>query len=695
MTKQNIIKYPPISERVPRMLHGADYNPEQWQHYPEVLAEDIRLMKLAKCNVMSVGIFSWVSLEPEEGVFTFEWLDRILDSFAENGIYAFLATPSGARPAWMSQKYPEVLRVEANRVRNLHGFRHNHCATSPVYREKVRIMNTKLAERYANHPAVIGWHISNEFGGDCHCDYCQEAFRAWVQDKYGTLDKLNHAWWTTFWSHTVTDWSQIESPAPHGETQVHAMNLDWRRFVTDQTADFIKHEIVPLKAANPAIPVTTNLMEFFEGLNYWKFADLLDVISWDSYPTWHDREGDDSRQAAKVAMMHDIIRSIKGGKPWMLMESTPSLTNWQDVSKLKRPGMHLLSSLQAVAHGSDTVQYFQWRKSRGSSEKLHGAVVDHVGHEHTRVFGDVTHVGNALEKLEEVIGTSVPAEAAVIFDWENRWGINDSQGPRNKGVKYEETAEAHYLALWEQGVPVDVIHMDADFSKYKLLVAPMLYMVRSGVGERIQKFVENGGVFVATYWSGIVDEHDLCFLGGFPGPLRKTLGIWSEEIDGLHDHDRNHILPVEGNELDLQGEYEAVELCDLIHTEGAEVLAVYGSDFYAGRPALTVNRLGQGKAYYIASRNIGLFHSHFYRSLIDDARISKALNVKLPHGVNTAIRTDGVHDYIFILNFTHEPQKITLDGRTYADMLENHAIEDGSVQLDAYAVKVLKTERNK
>lgn len=695
MTKQNIIKYPPISERVPRMLHGADYNPEQWQHYPEVLAEDIRLMKLAKCNVMSVGIFSWVSLEPEEGVFTFEWLDRILDSFAENGIYAFLATPSGARPAWMSQKYPEVLRVEANRVRNLHGFRHNHCATSPVYREKVRIMNTKLAERYANHPAVIGWHISNEFGGDCHCDYCQEAFRAWVQDKYGTLDKLNHAWWTTFWSHTVTDWSQIESPAPHGETQVHAMNLDWRRFVTDQTADFIKHEIVPLKAANPAIPVTTNLMEFFEGLNYWKFADLLDVISWDSYPTWHDREGDDSRQAAKVAMMHDIIRSIKGGKPWMLMESTPSLTNWQDVSKLKRPGMHLLSSLQAVAHGSDTVQYFQWRKSRGSSEKLHGAVVDHVGHEHTRVFGDVTHVGNALEKLEEVIGTTVPAEAAVIFDWENRWGINDSQGPRNKGVKYEETAEAHYLALWEQGVPVDVIHMDADFSKYKLLVAPMLYMVRSGVGERIQKFVENGGVFVATYWSGIVDEHDLCFLGGFPGPLRKTLGIWSEEIDGLHDHDRNHILPVEGNELDLQGEYEAVELCDLIHTEGAEVLAVYGSDFYAGRPALTVNRLGEGKAYYIASRNTGLFHSHFYRSLIEDAGISKALNVKLPHGVNTAIRTDGVHDYIFILNFTHESQKITLDGRTYTDMLENHAIEDGSVQLDAYTVKVLKTERNK
>lgn len=695
MTHQNIIKYPPISERVPRMLHGADYNPEQWQQYPEVLEEDIRLMKLAKCNVMSVGIFSWVSLEPEEGVFTFEWLDRILDLFAENGIYAFLATPSGARPAWMSQKYPEVLRVESNRVRNLHGFRHNHCFTSPVYREKVRVMNIKLAERYANHPAVIGWHISNEFGGECHCDYCQNAFRTWLQHKYGTLDKLNHAWWTAFWSHTITDWSQVESPAPHGETQVHAMNLDWRRFVTDQTADFIKHEIVPLKIANPALPVTTNLMEFFEGLNYWKFADLLDVISWDSYPTWHDRGGDESRQAAKVAMMHDIIRSIKGGQPWMLMESTPSLTNWQEVSKLKRPRMHLLSSLQAVAHGSDTVQYFQWRKSRGSSEKLHGAVVDHVGHEHTRVFGDVTEVGNTLEKLEEVIGTSVPAEAAVIFDWENRWGVNDSHGPRNKGVKYEETAEAHYLALWEQGVPVDVIPMDADFSRYKLVVAPMLYMVRSGVGERIQKFVENGGIFVATYWSGIVDEHDLCFLGGFPGPLRKTLGIWSEEIDGLHDHDRNRIIPVAGNELNLQGEYGAIELCDLIHTEGAEVLAVYGSDFYTGRPALTVNRLGHGKAYYIASRNIGPFHSHFYQSVIDRAGISKALDVKLPHGVNTAIRTDGVHDYIFIMNFMHKPQEIVLDGRSYEDMLEDRVIEDGKVQLQDYAVKVLKRDRHK
>ncbi|QOT13585.1 beta-galactosidase [Paenibacillus sp. JNUCC32] len=671
------------------MLHGADYNPEQWLRYPEVLEEDIRLMKLANCNVMSVGIFSWVSLEPEEGVFTFDWLDGVLDRFAANGIYAFLATPSGARPAWMSEKYPEVLRVSERRVRNLHGFRHNHCYTSPVYREKVHTINRKLAERYGNHPAVIGWHISNEFGGDCHCDYCQDAFRSWLQAKYATLDDLNHAWWTAFWSHTITDWSQVESPSPHGETQVHGMNLDWRRFVTDQTADFIRHETEPLRRVNPSLPVTTNLMEYFEGLNYWKFADLLDVVSWDSYPTWHDQGGDEAAQAARVAMMHDIVRSIKGGQPWMLMESTPSLTNWQPVSKLKRPGMHLLSSMQAVAHGSDTVQYFQWRKSRGSSEKLHGAVVDHVGHEHTRVFGDVAEVGDYLNKMDAVVGTGIPAEAAVIFDWENRWAINDAQGPRNKGVKYEETVQEHYRALWKQGVPMDVIDMEQDFSGYKLVVAPMLYMVRPGVGERIQQFVEAGGTFVATYWSGIVDEFDLCFLCGFPGPLRKTLGIWSEEIDALHDHDVNGIVTNDGGGLSLAEAYEAVELCDLIHLETAEALAVYRSDFYAGRPALTVNQLGKGRAYYIASRNKEPFHSDFYRKLVEQTGVRRALPVELPSGVSSSIRTDGESDYIFVMNFSGEAKRVTLDGADYRDFISCEAL-GAEIELAPYGVKVIK-----
>ncbi|WP_282559195.1 beta-galactosidase [Paenibacillus sedimenti] len=683
------MKYNPTT-KVPRMLHGGDYNPDQWLAYPEILQEDIRLMKLSECNVMSVGIFSWMSLEPEEGKFTFEWMDQLIDRFAANGIYAFLATPSGARPAWMSAKYPEVLRVASNRVRNLHGFRHNHCYTSPVYREKVAMMNRKLAERYGNHPAVIGWHISNEFGGDCHCPYCQEAFRVWLQNKYKTLDSLNHAWWTTFWSHTYTDWSQIESPAPHGETQVHAQNLDWKRFVTDQTVDFCRHEMEPLRELTPSLPITTNFMEVagFSGLNYWKFAELLDFISWDSYPTWHDADNEHD-QAAWIGFNHDMFRSIKGGKPFLLMESTPSLTNWQAVSKLKRPGMHLLSSIQAVAHGSDSVQYFQWRKSRGSSEKFHGAVIDHAGHEHTRVFRDVTEVGQALSKLDEIVGTSVKPQVAIIFDTENRWAVKDSQGPRNIGVKYEETLRKHHKPFWDMGVSVDIIDMDCDFSAYKLLVAPMLYLVRPGVGERIERFVENGGTLVCTYWSGIVDENDLCFLGGFPGPLRKTLGIWSEELEGLHDRDVNGALMKDDNALALKGEYEIHELCDLIHLEGAEALAEYKSDFYAGRPVLTVNKLGKGKAYYIAARIKEPFYHDLYRTLIKEAGVTRVLDTNLPAGVTAQLRTDGIHDFVFLLNFTDQEQKVSLDEKDYADILNGESFSK-SVELSNFGVRILR-----
>lgn len=687
-------RYPPISDRLPAFMHGADYNPDQWLDDPETLEEDVRLMKLANCNVMSVGIFAWAALEPEEGRFEFDWLDGVLDRLYAGGIHVWLATPSGARPAWMSRKYPEVLRVGPDRIRNLHGGRHNHCYSSPVYREKTAIMNAKLAERYLRHPGVVGWHISNEYGGECHCGYCQEAFRDWLREKHGTLDALNRAWWTAFWSHTYTDWAQIESPAPHGETMVHGHNLDWRRFVSDRTLDFCQREIAPLKAVRPDLPVTTNMMDLFEGLDYRRFADALDVISWDAYPTWHDAGADgDARVASWFAMNHDLFRSLKGGRPFMLMESTPSLTNWQPVSKLKRPGMHRLSSLQAVAHGSDTVQYFQWRKSRGSSEKFHGAVVDHAGHEHTRVFRDVAELGRTLSGLTELLGTTVPAEAAILFDWDNRWAVKDAQGPLNRGIGYEETVHAHYRALWELGVPTDIIGSEDDFGRYKLLIAPMLYMVKPGVGERIERFAAAGGTFVATYWSGIVDENDLCHLGGFPGPLRRALGVWAEEIDGLHERDRVRVRIADGGWAGSgrKAVYEARDLCERIHLEGAEALAGYVDEFYAGSPALTVNRFGAGRTYYIAARLEDAFHAAFYGKLVKEAGVARALDAVLPEGVTAQVRSDGAHDYVFLLNFSGRTHEIVLDGRAYTDLETGHAVRD-AVKLGAYGVRILKRE---
>lgn len=680
-------KFAPLSSKVAALLHGADYNPEQWENYPGIIEKDIAMMKQAKCNVMSVGIFSWAKLEPREGEYDFAWLDSIIEKLYAAGIHIFLATPTGARPAWMSQKYPEVLRVGRNRVPALHGGRHNHCMTSPVYRDKTLKINSLLAERYSQHPAVLGWHISNEYGGECHCNLCQERFRDWLKARYKTLDALNHAWWSTFWSHTYTDWSQIESPSPQGEVSIHGLNLDWRRFNTAQVTDFCRHEVAPLKAANAELPVTTNFMEYFYDYDYWQLAEAIDFISWDSYPMWH-REKDETQLACYTAMYHDMMRSLKGGKPFVLMESTPSTTNWQPTSKLKKPGMHILSSMQAVAHGADAVQYFQWRKSRGSVEKFHGAIIDHVGHLDTRVGREVTRLGEMLERLPDVVGCRTEARVAIIFDQQNRWALDDAEGPRNKGMEYEKTVNEHYRPFWEQGIAVDIIDADGDLSQYALVIAPMLYMVREGFAERAEAFVAAGGHLVTTYWSGVVNETDLCHLGGFPGPLRKLVGIWAEEIDCLDDGERNLVQGLAGNASGLQGPYQVRHLCELIHAESAQVLATYRDDFYAGRPAVTVNRFGKGKAWHVASRNDLPFQRDFFAAIINELALPRAIDGDFPPGVVATARTDGETTWVFVQNFTAQQQLITLP-QGFTDCMTDAAATGDTVLL-AWDCRVLK-----
>ncbi len=662
-----------------KIYHGADYNPEQWKEYPGILDEDIRMMKLSNSNVMSINIFGWTEIEPAEGVYDFSYLDIVMDKLAENGIKAILATPSGARPAWMSQAHPEVLRVNANREKELYGQRHNHCFTSPYYRKKVYEINRRLAERYKDHPALIMWHLSNEYGGECHCELCQNAFRDWLKEKYNNdLDELNRKYWSKFWSHTYTDWSQIESPSPLGENKVHAHNLDWKRFITHQTMDFIKNEQAPLKEITPNIPVTANLMELIQDLDYHKLRDVIDIVSWDNYPVWHS--GNDLYVAQYTAMQHDLFRSLKQ-KPFFLMESAPSAADWHNYNKLKRPGMHKLSSLQAVVHGSDSVQYFQWRKGRGSSEKMHGAVVDHCGHENTRVFREVAELGEILTKLSGVAGTNAKSDVALIFDWQNRWALVDTKGYAKLEKKYNQTCIAHYAPFWNRGLNVDVICEDDDFSKYKLVVAPMLYMVRSGVPERLAEYVENGGTVVFTYISGVVDENDLCYLGGLPGgKLKDVFGIWSEEIDVLYPDDRNAVT-YDGKD------YTVVDYCDLIHAQGAEVLATYNEDFYAERPALTVNKYGKGKAYYVAFRDCGDFIDKLYGDITDELGIKGEVK-NLPEGVTAHTRENDEYVYTFIENYTTSEQKVSLDN-VYTDVLTGDEVS-GDVTLSVYQTMILR-----
>ena len=665
-----------------RLIYGGDYNPDQWLEYPDILEEDIRLMKKAHVNTVSLGIFAWAKLEPQEGVYDFDWMEKIIDHLYENGIYVFLATPSGARPHWLADRYPEVLRVNEMRQRNIFGQRHNHCYTSPVYREKVHIINKKLAQEVATHPGVILWHISNEYGGECHCPLCQKAFRNWLKEKYQTIENLNDKWCTTFWSHTYNSFDQIESPSKIGETQLHALNLDWKRFVTHQTADFIHHEIAALREGGSTLPTTANLMYYFGGLDYFKIAKEIDVVSWDTYPTWHKEAVIDT--AYDNGMCHDLMRSLKG-KPFFQMESCPASTNWQSVSKLKKPGMLFAQSMQAIAHGGEGALYFQIRQSRGASEKFHGAVIDHYGGNDTRVFKEVSRVGEVLKELKELAGTTVNSSVAMLYDWDSQWAMEDSQGPRNKGLHYLEAMLKFYRGFRKQGVNVDVIDMTCELDKYKVLALPMVYMFKEGFAKKVRAFVENGGTLITSYWSGIADDTDRCYLEGTPHGLMDVLGIRSTEIDGLYDWEENSFVPVAGNELGLDKTYTCKYLCDLVELRGARTLMTYGSDFYEGYSCLTVNEYGKGKAWYVAADADKEFYGDFLEKVLKDSGVSCGIKEEIPDALEITVRENENEKYYIYQNFGTEAVSIPVPEGEISWIYGN-----GSDKLKVYGLAVAK-----
>ena len=667
-----------------KLLHGGDYNPEQWLKRPDILEKDLDMLEKANCNVVTLGVFSWSTLEPEEGIFHFEWLQEIIDKLYKRGISTILGTPSGARPKWMADKYPEVLRVDETGHRNHFGFRHNHCYTSPVYREKVHIMNKKLAEEVAVHPGVILMHISNELGGECHCPLCQEAFRGWLKEKYQTIENLNDRWCTTFWSHTYQKFDQIESPSRIGETQLHGLNLDWKRFVTHQTIDFLRQEVAALREGGSELPVTANLMHFFGGLDYFKLAKEIDVVSWDTYPTWYKKPLIDI--AYDNGMCHDLMRSLKR-KPFFQMESCPTSTNWQSVSKLKKPGMLFAQSMQAIAHGGEGALYFQIRQSRGASEKFHGAVIDHYGGEDTRVFREVSEVGAALKELKELAGTTTRSQVAMIYDWDSQWAMEDSQGPRNKGLHYMETMLKYYRGFRKQGLNMDLIDMTCDLDAYKILAMPMVYMFKEGFAEKVRTFVENGGILITSYWSGIVDDTDRCYLGGTPHGLMDVLGLRSTEIDGLYDWEENQMVPETGNQLGLTDTYICKNLCDLVELRGAKPLMTYGSDFYQGCPCLTVNTFGKGNAWYVAADADEKFYADFLGKVVKDSCVSSGISEEIPDALEITVRErDNIKYYIY-QNYGTQAVKIPVpDGKV------TWVYGNGQEELKVYGLAVAKVE---
>ena len=653
-----------MNPKLPVIWHGGDYNPEQWP--PETVDEDVRLMQECSFRVATVGVFSWVSLQPGEDRFTFEWLDTVFDKLRAAGRYVCLATPTAAQPAWMSRAYPDVLRGDPDGTRRHHGRRVNYCPNSPNYRRFATQIASRLAQRYASHPALIAWHVSNEYGGQCYCETCAIAFREWLKARYSSLEELNQKWWTAFWSHTYTDWSEIDPPYSDGETLTAGLTLDYKRFQSDSMLQCFCAERDAIRQYSKDVPITTNMMGTYAHLDYRAWAPELDVIAYDCYP-WPSADPGD------IAFLHDLNRGLKDGRPYLLMEQTPSSQNWQPVNALKPPGVLRLWSYLAVAHGADSVMYFQWRRGRGGSEKFHGAVVEHARRSDTRVFREVAQLGAELEHFGNACpGATTPARVGIVFDWNNWWAIENAVGPI-QDKQYLETVRRYYRALWRRNVSVDVIFSDSDFSRYDVVIAPMLHMVKHGVAERVSKLLEHGGSFVTTVFSGVVDETDLAF-DGYPGPLRPLLGIWIEEIDALYPGETKRFLMSDGS-----GEYTCSRWYERVRVESASVVATFAEGFDSSvEPAVTRN----GNAYYIATDPSDEFLDDFFAPIL--ARYDIHPPVETPRGVEVAVRGD----LVFLLNHTIE--SVTVEVPWAARDLLRDELVSGQLNVGARDVYVLE-----
>ena len=443
--------------RINKVLYGGDYNPEQWPE--ESWEEDMRLFKLAGIDEVTLNVFSWAALQPSKDTYNFEKLDKIMDLVEANGLKVFLATSTAAHPAWMAKRHPDILRTEFNGMKRKFGSRHNSCQNSPTYQKYSVLLAKKLAERYGERECVIGWHICNEYGGECYCENCEKQFRVWLKKKYGTIEEVNKAWNTSFWGHTFYDWDEIVLPnmlSEHFEpdrTTFQGISLDYRRFNSEGMLKCYQAEAAAIRSVVPDAKITTNLMGFYKPLDYQMWAKSMDFISWDNYPANED-------PYSRIAMNHDLMRGIKGGQPFVLMEQTPSVTNWLAYNALKRPGVMRLWSYQAMAHGADAVLFFQMRRSIGACEKYHGAVIDHVGTENTRVFREISQLGKELQQLgDKTLGARSRAKAAILVDWDNWWAIEYSAGP-SRDLKYLDEVFLYYRALEEQNYAVDIIGVE-------------------------------------------------------------------------------------------------------------------------------------------------------------------------------------------------------------------------------------------
>ncbi|MBW3093532.1 beta-galactosidase [Bifidobacterium sp. 82T10] len=728
------------------MLYGGDYNPEQWPE--EVWKEDMRLFKEAGINEVTLNVFSWAQLQPSENEYDFSKLDRIVRTVSDAGMSIVMATSTGALPAWMSLRHPDVNRVDEKGRKMRHRERHNACINSPTFRTYSVALAGKLAERYGGLPNLVAWHVGNEYGGMCWCDTCTVRFRAWLRARYGTIEAVNEAWNSAFWSHTYHSFDEIFPPNELGDMTgwsgkaiLGGYSLDYQRFYGECVLESYNEEKAAIRRFDRVNPVTTNMMGTYPTYDYFRWragldgngnAHGVDVVSWDSYPR-------PDTPAASVAMCHELMRGVGGGGPWMLMEQTPSRQNWMPFNAQKRPGQMRQLSWQAVAHGADTVQFFQLRQNRAGCEKFHGALIGSDGTDRTRAFRECAALGSELKRVSgRILGSRMtPARVALVFDWQSRWAIDLSAGP-TISMDYVAEVQCWYAELHRRNIPVDIVGPYDEYDSYDVLLAPCLYMMRASLVTRLRRFVDHGGRLLLTALSALTDEHDSLYQGEIPVPLRDLAGVWVEETDAL-DPDTSVVplrfadaagatdaaddaregytgtTPVIADSAnDAAGPHGRVLFDVLEADEGTEVLATYGSEYYVGTPAFTFRpSTGNGGVFYAATfpddaamplfvdrlldgTNIaGLTNGPLTgvvdsRSIVPDATVPSDLRV-VDLEVTRRVAANGTM-FTFVINPVNVPVTVDLPASlTGRDLLTDTDVTPGERTVEPFGVLIVES----
>lgn len=655
-----------------RIAFGGDYNPEQW---PEsVWTEDVALMRHAGVNLVSIGIFAWALLEPAPGEYEFGWLDRIMDLLHAGGIAVDLANASATPPPWFSHRHPESLLVDANGVQRSHGGRQGFCPSSTAYRERTAALTTAITDRYAQHPALAMWHVHNEYGNhnwSCYCDVSAAAFRVWLQRRYGTLDELNDAWGTTFWSQHYYDWAEILPPrTPAYQTFCNpTQQLDFSRFSSDELLDCFRAEAQIIRDRS-ALPVTTNFMQFWKPIDYWRWSQEMDLISNDHY-----RMASRGSEGAThdLAMAADLVRSLADDAPWLLMEHSTSAVNWQPRNPAKTPGQLRRDSLSHIARGADGALFFQWRASRAGAEKFHSAMLPHAGTDSAR-WREVCALGADLQAISSITGSRTQADVAIAFDWQAWWGVELDSHP-SVDVNQMDRVRGWHRALWERGYTCDFVHPDRDLSSYAVVLVPALYLCTDDAARNIAGVAERGGTVVVGYFSGIADVDDHIRLGGYPGALRDLLGIRTEEFSPLLDGDSVDIVVSE--EFHTGPHPAATQWTELIGSVGAdvEVVAWFNSGNFPGSPAVTRRAVPggagtAGAAWYVGTELDPELLTTLLVAACAGAGTQPAVDLpSWPPGLEVVVRQDDRHRYVFVINAGADAAAVNCSG---VDLLTGH-----------------------